>query len=217
MNAIWRRTGVTSTCVTLPAGRDCPAATRLSSPTRPVLSRDAGRVLRAAAGAPREKRLDFLPRGDVRQAWACTKRFLVNVVEGAEAARKELTINHPLGKSVYNRNPSCCASSLTPSPTNRLFRDPSIDKRFRTTTQSIILPSTMRRLTSRLAHHLCVMACTCHGERLGVDAGQHVEIDETVIDWRHQRVGHRMRQAGQVGSLSPAYRSRENRAYARWR
>ena len=42
------------------------------------------------------------------------------------------------------------------------------------------------------------MALAGHGIGRGVDGSQHVEIEEAVIDRRHQRVGHRVRQAHQV-------------------
>jgi hypothetical protein len=39
-------------------------------------------------------------------------------------------------------------------------------------------------------------------EGRGIDATEHVEIEETVIQRRHQRIGHRMRKPHQVGVVA---------------
>ena len=42
------------------------------------------------------------------------------------------------------------------------------------------------------------MALAGHRIGRGVDGAQHVEIEEAVVDRRHQRIGHRVRQAHQI-------------------
>src|SRR5437867_1769483 len=57
-------------------------------------------------------------------------------------------------------------------------------------------------LAARVPYQLRVVAFACHGIGGGIDGPQHVEIEETVIDWRHQRVGHRMCQPHQVAVVA---------------
>ena len=53
-------------------------------------------------------------------------------------------------------------------------------------------------LAPRIAHHLRIMALAGHRIGRGVDGSEHVEIEEAVVDRRHQRIGHRVRQPHQV-------------------
>ena len=74
------------------------------------------------------------------------QRRLVELVEGGQAAREELAIDHPLGEPVDgSESRAGSPSSCSPSPTSRLLREPSIDSRLRTTIQSIRVPSISRR------------------------------------------------------------------------
>jgi hypothetical protein len=65
----------------------------------------------------------------------------------------------------------------------------------RTTIQSVV---ELAALAPDVAHHLRVMALSCHRVIGGVDGAEHVEIEEAVVDRRDQRVGHRMGQPHQV-------------------
>ena len=49
-----------------------------------------------------------------------------------------------------------------------------------------------------LPHQLGVMTGALHGHGFGVNAGQHVQVDEAVVERRHQRVGKAVRQTRQL-------------------
>ena len=46
------------------------------------------------------------------------------------------------------------------------------------------------------------MALAGDGIGRGIDGSQHVEIEETVIDRRHQRIGHRMREPHRIAVVA---------------
>ena len=48
-----------------------------------------------------------------------------------------------------------------------------------------------------VARHLGVVAVACHRVVRGIDGAEHIEIEKAVIDRRHQRIRHRMRQPHQ--------------------
>ena len=82
----------------------------------------------------------FLARRYMAEARAGAKRNLVEVVESGQPAREEFAVDDTLKPSI-ERKPSRNDSSLRPSATSCLLRDPSIDNRLRTTIQSVVAPS----------------------------------------------------------------------------
>ena len=56
----------------------------------------------------------------------------------------------------------------------------------------------MAALAPGVAHHLRIMAFAGYGIGRGVDRPEDVEIEEAVVDRRHQCIGHRMRQTHQI-------------------
>ena len=57
-------------------------------------------------------------------------------------------------------------------------------------------------LAARLAHHLGVVAFAGDAEIGRIEGGEHVEIEEAVVERRDQRVGHRMGEPHQIGVVA---------------
>src|SRR5476649_758879 len=53
-------------------------------------------------------------------------------------------------------------------------------------------------LASGIPHHLRIVALADDRIGRGVDGAEHVEVEEAVVDRRHQRVGHRVRKTHQI-------------------
>jgi hypothetical protein len=53
-------------------------------------------------------------------------------------------------------------------------------------------------IAAGIAHYLGIVTISRHGIGLGIDGSEHVEIQEAVIDRRHQRVGHGMCKPHQI-------------------
>ena len=47
-------------------------------------------------------------------------------------------------------------------------------------------------MVTHLAYQFGVVARSCRGKRHGIEPGEHIDIEETVIEGRHQRICDRM-------------------------
>ena len=57
-------------------------------------------------------------------------------------------------------------------------------------------------LAARLTDHLGEMAGAGDREGRGIHRAKHVEVDEAVVEWRDQRIGHRMGEPHQVAVVA---------------
>jgi hypothetical protein len=87
------------------------------------------------------------------------------------------------------------------SPTSFLLREPIWERRLRRMIQSVSRPSTSLRWR-RLAYYAGVMAFAVDAEIGCIDGGEHVEVDEAVVERRHQRIGHRVREPHQIAVMA---------------
>ena len=107
----------------------------------------------------REQRLDFLPGGNVRQVRARAERrsHRCRRVRSGRAGR--IRGRSPARQSLrWNEIQAAIQDRASLPPTSRLLREPSVDRRLRTTTQSVASWSTTAAMAARLAHHLGIMA-----------------------------------------------------------
>src|SRR5882724_3726922 len=164
-----------------------------------------GPVRRAAPAALIERKLQLaqqarrlFARRDMAEIRAGAERRLIEVVERGETARKELAIDHALGKAIDRAEPEPERQFLQPVGDELLVARPEHR-------QAITDHDPVGRCTVELAalapcaaHHLGIMALAGHRIGGGIDGPQHIEIEEAVVDRRDQRVGHRMRKAHQI-------------------
>ena len=123
---------------------------------------------------------------------------LVEVVEGSEPTREELSIDHTLGKAVDRAETEAERQFVEPLGDQllvaRAYHRQAVAHHDPVSTGTVELTA----LAAGVAYHLGIMAFAGHRIGLGIDGAEDVEIKETVIDRRHQRIRHRMRKPHQV-------------------
>jgi hypothetical protein len=145
------------------------------------------------------QRPHLLPGGQVRQARFLPQRGLVEVVERGEAERKELAKHHALGKTLGRAEAEAQAEPVEAFADQLLVaraeqREPVAHH------DPVGQPAVDDApLAPRVPHHLGVVARAGDLEGRGIDIAQHVEVEKAVVQRRHQRVGHRVRETHQVG------------------
>ena len=134
--------------------------------------------------------------GDVRHGQPRPVRRLIEIVDGGQAAGEEFAEDHPLGQAV-----DAAEIELLRQRLQRFAHQPlvaRIDRR-QPIAQHDPIGEIMivLALAAHLFHHPGVAAGAGDMEGLGLDGGEHVEIDKTVVERRHQRVRNRMGRASE--------------------
>src|ERR1043166_6860527 len=135
---------------------------------------------------PIDERAHFLVRGDVGHARARAERRLVEVIEGAQAARKHLAIDEALGKAVDRAEAEAQAQVVEALGDGALVaraEDREPVAHHDPVGQRAINDAP---LAPGVAHHFGVMALAGDREGRRIDRAEHVEVDEAVVEWRDQ-------------------------------
>ena len=136
------------------------------------------------------------------EIWPGAERGLVDLVQRGEPAWEKLAIDDAFGKTI-NRAEAEAERQFIKAIGDKLLVARAQHRQAVAHDDPIGGGAVeLTALAARIPHHLGIMALAGHGIGGGIDGSQHVEIEETVIDRRHQRVGHRMRQPHQIAVVA---------------
>ena len=130
------------------------------------------------------------------------QRLLVEVVERGQAAREEFAIDDALGETVGAAETHALAEFGNALADQTLVARAERGETIAHHDPVGQLAVDEAALAARFTHHVGIVALAGDGEIGRIERGEHVEIDEAVVERRHQRIGHRVREAHQIAVMA---------------
>ncbi len=126
------------------------------------------------------------------------QRRLVEIVEGGQTTREEFAIHDTLGKAIERAEAQTQRQLFQPLRHQLLVARPEHRQTVAHHDPVGGGAVELATLLAGFANHRGVVALSGAGIGLRIDGAEYIEVEKAVIDRRHQRVGHRVRETHQI-------------------